>query len=72
MMILTEKELAGKLGLSQNTIRNWRLKLGLPYFGTPGRIFYRWESVETWMSEQEARNAIRHVEELETVNRIIA
>lgn len=72
MMILTEKELAGKLGLSQNTIRNWRLKLGLPYFGTAGRIFYRWESVETWMSEQEAMNAMRHAEELETDNRIIA
>ena len=72
MMILTEKELAGKLGLSQNTIRNWRLKLGLPHFGTAGRIFYRWESVETWMSEQEARNTLRHAEELETDNRIIS
>lgn len=72
MEILTEKELATRLNMSKNTIRGWRLKAGLPYFRTAGRIFYRWSSVETWMSEQEAINAMRHAEELETENRIIA
>ncbi len=72
MTILTEKQLAARMGLSQNTVRNWRLKLGLPYFGTAGRIFYRWESVEAWMSEQEAKNALRHTEDLKTEKLIIA
>ena len=52
-MILTEKKLAEKLGLSYWTIRGWRLQLGLPHIRTAGRIFYRLESVEKWMQEKE-------------------
>lgn len=57
MEILTEKELATFLNLSPWTIRNWRLKAGLPYFGTAGRIFYRKEAVMAWMEREEERNA---------------
>lgn len=56
MMILTEKKLAQKLGLSYWTIRGWRLQLGLPHIKTAGRIFYRLESVEKWMEEEEQAN----------------
>lgn len=52
--VLTEKELAEVLGLSQWTIRTLRLQKGLPHFGTAGRIFYRLESVLRWMDAQEA------------------
>lgn len=55
--IHTEKELAAWLGISFWTIRNWRLKAGLPYFGTAGRIFYREEAVLEWIKSEEARNA---------------
>lgn len=55
--VLTETEVANWLGLSKWTIRNWRLKAGLPYFGTAGRIFYREDAVLEWMQNEEARNA---------------
>lgn len=53
--LLTEKELATELGISFWTVRNWRLKLGLPHFRTAGRIFYRWEPVMKWMEDQEKK-----------------
>ena len=57
--IHTEKELAGFFGISSWTIRTWRLKAGLPYFRTAGRIFYREDSVLEWMKNEENRNAAR-------------
>ena len=57
--VLTEKELAQALGISQWTIRNWRKSAGLPYFGTTGRIFYREESVKRWMEQEEEKNSQR-------------
>ena len=57
--VLTETEVANWLGLSKWTIRNWRLKAGLPYFGTAGRIFYREDAVLEWMKTEEMRNASR-------------
>lgn len=59
MDIFTEKELATELGVSPWTVRNWRIKAGLPYFGTSGRIFYRMEAVREWMGDSERRNAAR-------------
>lgn len=53
MKILSEKELANELGLSSWTIRTLRLQKGMPHFRTAGRIFYRMETVERWMEEQE-------------------
>ncbi len=58
MTILTEKDLAKKLGVSYWTVRSWRLQLGLPHFRTAGRIFYRWESVMRWMDSREKENDI--------------
>ena len=57
MKIFSEKELAAFLGVSPWTIRNWRLKAGLPFFGTAGRIFYRYEAVVKWMEQEEERNS---------------
>lgn len=57
MNVLSEKELAKNLGVSPWTIRNWRLKAGLPYFGTAGRIFYRIEAVSDWMKQEEQKNS---------------
>lgn len=51
--VLSEKELAVELGLSPWTVRNFRLKLGLPHFRTARRIFYRLDAVKAWMTEQE-------------------
>lgn len=51
--VLTEKELASELGLSPWTVRTLRLQQGLPHFRTAGRIFYRLESVQQWISQQE-------------------
>ena len=57
MKIYTEKELATFLNVSSWTIRNWRLRAGLPFFGTAGRIFYRYETVVKWMEQEEERNS---------------
>ena len=57
MKIFTEKELAAFLNVSPWTIRNWRLKAGLPFFGTAGCIFYRYEAVVKWMEQEEERNS---------------
>jgi hypothetical protein len=51
--VLSEKELAGKLGLSPWTVRTLRLQSGMPHFRTAGRVFYRLDSVKNWMDEQE-------------------
>lgn len=51
--ILTEKELADALQISPWTARTWRIQLGMPHFRTAGRIFYRLETVEKWLSELE-------------------
>lgn len=53
--ILSEKELASELGLSPWTVRTLRLQSGLPHFRTAGRVFYRLESVLSWMSTQETQ-----------------
>ena len=58
MKILTEKELASRLGVSPWTIRTWRIKAGLPYFGTAGRIFYREAAVLDWMEQEEKRHTM--------------
>ena len=57
MKIYSEKELAAFLGISPWTIRNWILKAGLPFLGTAGRIFYRYEAVVKWMEQEEERNS---------------
>ena len=54
--VLNEREIAARLGLSPWTVRRLRLQLGLPHFRTEGRIFYRLESVQGWMAEQEQKS----------------
>lgn len=51
--VLSEKEIAAELGISPWTVRTLRLQSGLPHFRTAGRIFYRLETVLTWMDKQE-------------------
>jgi hypothetical protein len=55
--IYSEQEIASEFSVSPWTVRLWRLQLGLPYFRTAGRIFYRLESVSRWMDDQERENA---------------
>lgn len=54
--VLNEREIAAELGLSPWTIRRLRLQLGLPYFRTAGRVFYRLETVRSWMAEMESES----------------
>lgn len=60
--VLSERELADELGISFWTVRNLRLKLGLPHFRTSRRIFYRLDTVQEWMSAQEKRSSNKFVE----------
>ena len=57
MKVYTESQLAAEFGISAWTVRRWRIKGALPHFRTAGRIFYRLEAVEKWMSQQEEQNA---------------
>lgn len=57
MDILSEKELADLLDISPWTVRGWRIKSGLPHFRIGSRVFYRLESVERWIREDELRHS---------------
>lgn len=61
--VLNERELAAELGLSPWTIRTLRIQSGLPHFRTAGRVFYRLESVNAWMTEQEQASGKSEQEE---------
>ena len=57
MEILSEQELASLLQISKWTVRKWRLEGGLPHIQVARRIFYRMETVQTWMAEMERSSA---------------
>ena len=69
--VLSEKELAVKLGISKWTVRRWRLKAGLPFFGTEGRIFYRLESVLKWIENEEERNSLNTLSSIKNRRNIV-
>ena len=54
--VVTETELAETLHLSKWTVRKWRLAGGLPHIKIGRRIFYRLQSVEEWLREQESHS----------------
>lgn len=54
--VVTEIELAETLHLSKWTVRKWRLAGGLPHIKIGRRIFYRLQSVEEWLRDQESRS----------------
>ena len=64
---LSELEVAENLGLSYWSVRQLRLQQGLPHFKCGRRIFYRLETVERWLEQQEqgivtaADNTIRKI-----------
>ena len=64
---LSEQEVAEYLGLSYWSVRQMRLQQGLPHFKCGRRIFYRQESVQRWLEQQEqgtvttADNPIRKI-----------
>lgn len=60
--VLSEKKLAEELGLSPWSVRNLRLKLGLPHFRTSRRIFYRLDTVRAWMADQEEHSSNKFIE----------
>ena len=52
--VLNEKELADALGLSSWTVRRARLEEGMPCFKIGQRIFYRLQTVLSWIATREA------------------
>ena len=56
--LLTEAELAAYFGLSQWTIRRFRLSEGMPVVAIAGRYFYRLESVQAWLASRETSGVI--------------
>ena len=64
---LSELEVAETLGLSYWSVRQLRLQQGLPHFKCGRRIFYRLQTVQTWLEHQEqgtvatADNTIRRI-----------
>ena len=57
MKIFTEHELADYLQISPWTVRDWRLKGGLPHLRVSRKVFYRLEAVMDWMKKQENSHA---------------
>ena len=50
---LSEQEVAEYLGLSYWSVRQMRLQQGLPHFKCGRRVFYRMETVQNWLDQQE-------------------
>lgn len=58
--LLTLRETAERLGLSETTLYGWRVhREGPPSFRMGGRVRYREADVERWIAEQEARDDTR-------------
>ena len=51
--VMNEKELAEILGLSPWTVRRARLEEAMPHFRIGQRIFYRLETVLSWIAVRE-------------------
>lgn len=54
---LNEHELASILNLSYWTVRQLRLQQGLPHVKCGRRVFYRWNTVQEWLTQQELGKA---------------
>lgn len=55
--LLTPVEVASRLGLSEGTLRNWRVanrRQGPAFVKTGGRVRYRESAVEAWLDAHEA------------------
>ena len=50
-IILTQKELAERLSVTQDTLRRWAKYDGLPRLNTPGAVRYSWSQVYSWLNE---------------------
>lgn len=50
--MLTVKELAKKLGLSERTIYSYRTRLGLPYYKFGRSIRFDEKEVEEWLAKR--------------------
>ena len=51
--VLSERELAAQLGISYWTIRELRLRQGLPHFQCGRKVLYRLATVLEWIEQQE-------------------
>ena len=50
--VVSESELAKRLGMSEYAVRKLRNTEGMPCFKARGRVFYRLQVVLEWMREQ--------------------
>jgi len=58
--LLTLRETAERLGLSEKTLYGWRVRRSGPSsFRMGNRVRYRETDVEAWITEQEARDDTR-------------
>ena len=53
--VVSESELAERLGMSVYAVRKLRNTEGMPCFKARGRVFYRLQVVLEWMMEQKKK-----------------
>lgn len=53
--LMTVEELAGSLGLSPKTIRNWVAKRQIPFLSLNGRTMFRRATIEAWLIKKEVK-----------------
>lgn len=53
-ILLSEAELARKLGVPLNTVRRWRKTKGLPHVGVSRYFFYCLPNVLAWLDSQQS------------------
>jgi DNA-binding XRE family transcriptional regulator len=59
LALLTENEMANKLGITPRTLANWRKKRKVPYIKVAGLIRYSWPRVRQALDAFEVKEASR-------------
>lgn len=70
-IVLTERELAEKLGLSYWTVRSMRLQGNMPNIRFGGRILYSWEAVHDWLNGKSNNHQAKKESDYGKLRRII-
>ena len=65
LQLFDERELASNIGLSYWTVRDMRIKYGLPYVKLGSRFYYDFKDVKKWIEDHTKSNLDGKMEPIE-------
>jgi excisionase family DNA binding protein len=54
-ILLTKRQAAEALGVSEGTVDRWRSEAGLPFVKIDGKVLFRPSALEAWAAERETK-----------------